>query len=85
MTGRMPKLNSASLRQRETKKLILITFPALICIRYGIWITKPKQQAIFASIMELYFATSLAAQEDADIISDTDGDDNHGACNILLA
>ena len=83
MTSSMPKSNSASLRQRETKKLILITFPALICIMPKI--TKSEQQAILASIMELYFATSLAAQEDTGIISDTDGDDNHGACNILLA
>ena len=41
-------------------------------------ITKSEQQAVLASVMELYFATSLAVQEDSDLLdegSDSDSDD----------
>ena len=38
--------------------------------------TKSEQQATLASIMELYFATSLATREDPDLLDDTEIDDD---------
>ena len=58
-------------------KLITIIFSGLICVMPKI--TKSEQQAVLASVMELHFATSLAAQEDPDLLyeSDSDSDDGH--------
>ena len=74
--GRNRQAATFKLRFTAAAKLIAIIFSSLICIMPKI--TKSEQQAVLASVMELYFATSLAVQEDPDLLdesSDSDSDD----------